>query len=205
MVYPILKISLFPALRKLVSEAKGLDNLPKKGNFIIIANHESYLDPLIIISYIVPIIDKKIHFLAIRDHAQRDFWRLGDVICRRWAGCIPLDISDKGRAAINEALDCLKKGKIVGMFPEGELLSKERKPRSGFLRLALESGAPIIPISLKNTSDVLPPISLVPKSLKKKIRITVGKPIKLKRSPKEVKNLGKKAESIMKKVHKMED
>ena len=64
MVYPIYKRSVLPILRLFFKEIKGVENIPKKGPFILTGNHESILDPLFAQSIIIPVTNSKIHFLA---------------------------------------------------------------------------------------------------------------------------------------------
>ena len=203
MVYPFTKLAIFPFFRLFIKELSGLENIPAKGPFIIASNHESYLDPMVICSVVIPKINRKIRFIAIRDAAQRNFWKLGDVICRKWAGCIPLDKADKGKGALNEAITHLKNGEIVALFPEGELTKKERKPRAGVARLALDSKAPIIPIYLENTAKVLPALKLKPKALKRIIRIRIGKPILWEQLEPKREDFGRIADDIIKRVYNL--
>jgi len=204
MVYPILKLTAFPFLKLFIKELTGLENIPKKGPFIIASNHNSYLDPLIICSVVIPKINNKIHFIAIRDGAKRNFWALGDLISRKWAGCIPLDKKDRGEGALKEAMNLLKNNGIVALFPEGELTKKETEPRTGAVRLALGSKATIVPVYLEGTAEILPPLKLIPKRIKRIIRIKIGKPIDLSKNNKtRKKDLRCITEIVMKEVYNL--
>ena len=65
MVYPVLKVTLFPLLRLFLEDIKGTENIPKKGPYLITANHESYIDPFLIASILIPLINKKIYSKSI--------------------------------------------------------------------------------------------------------------------------------------------
>ena len=68
MVYPIGKRIVFPIVRLWIKYINGLENIPKKGSFIIAANHTSYMDHFFMGYVIVPNLNKKLHFLAKKEH-----------------------------------------------------------------------------------------------------------------------------------------
>ena len=174
MVYPIAKKTLFSFTRLFLKEIKGIENIPKRDPFIIASNHECYLDPFLIISVIMPLKDKKIHFLANKGR----FWDLfGDEISRQWAGAIPLD--EGKEKAFQELLGLLKKREIIALFIEGQrsLDGKLMKGKTGVVRLALKSHAPILPIGLIETLDIAPRNKLMPRL--KRAKMNIGKAIYL--------------------------
>lgn len=174
MVYPITKKTLFSFTRLFLKEIKGIGNIPKKSPFIIASNHECYLDPFLIMSVIIPIKDKKIHFLANKGR----FWDFfGDRISRQWVGAIPLD--EGKEKAFQELLDLLKKSEIVALFIEGQrsLDGRLMKGKTGVVRLALKSNAPILPIGLIGTFEIAPRDKLMPKM--KRAKMNIGKAIYL--------------------------
>ena len=174
MVYPIAKKTLFSFIRLFLKEVKGIENIPKKGPFIIASNHECYLDPFLIISAITPLKDKKIHFLANKGR----FWDFfGDRISRHWVGAIPLD--EGKEKAFQELLDLLKKSEIVALFIEGQrsLDGRLMKGKTGVVRLALKSNTPILPIGLIGTFEIAPRDKLMPKM--KRAKMNIGKAIYL--------------------------
>lgn len=172
MVHPISRHTIWAFFRLFIHKVKGLENIPKKGAFVLAANHESELDPLILYALIMPKINKKLHFLAVERLFRS---RLRMIVWRRWVGAIPVDEN-----AIPESLELLKRDEVVGIFPEGEKTSAELiKPKTGVARIALESNAPIIPVGIINTSRILPMNERIPKRLGRIVRINIGKPIKL--------------------------
>lgn len=98
---------------------------------------------MLIIYPILRKLNKKVHFLA-----TPTWWFLGETICRKWAGCIPLFNSEQ---AYNEMKNHIKKGGIIGIFPEGHLNARVRHPKIGAVRLAIETKTPILPISIKSS------------------------------------------------------
>ncbi len=141
MVYPITRFWLYPLCRILLGKIKGMENVPHKLPFIIIANHEKpSLDAILIVYLIVRKLNKKVHFIA-----KTGWWFLGEIICRQWAGCIPL-LNPK--QAYKEVKGLVKEGEIVGFFPENDI-KRTDNPKTGAIRLAIETKTPILPIAVK--------------------------------------------------------
>jgi 1-acyl-sn-glycerol-3-phosphate acyltransferase len=112
------------------------------GPKIIAANHPSTTDPLILTTLTAEplriLITESVFTIPV----------VGRLLRR--TGQIPV-IRDNGRAAFDEALRRLKDGQTVGIFPEGSLSPREGgfcNPRTGAARLALLTGAPIIPVGI---------------------------------------------------------
>ena len=96
MEYPIWGRIIPPVISLWVKKINGLENIPKDKNFIISANHASYLDHLILSSIIVTNIGKKIYYLAKKEHFQTFFQKL-------WhenVGAIPIDRQAGGKEAL---------------------------------------------------------------------------------------------------------
>lgn len=109
------------------------------GPKIIVANHANVTD-----GFVLPfIIQEKVHFLIQKD--TFDLPLLGQLL--RWADQIPVVIGE-GRIALDTALDKLAQGDAIAIFPEGQLNHGKRLRRAGAgaALLAIESGAPIVPV-----------------------------------------------------------
>lgn len=157
---------------------QGGDKLPKSGAAIVVCNHLSYIDPLTFT-----------HFLFNNGRAPRYLGKMGvfkipiigTVI--RGAGQIPVDRQSPDAAkAYEHAIAVLKAGHLLGVFPEGTLTRDENfwpmRGKSGVAKLALLTGAQVIPCAQWGTQRVLPPYSkklkLFPRT---KISIRVGEPL----------------------------
>ena len=162
----------------LIKNIKGLDNIPTKIPFIIVSNHEKLIDPVLIFYPILKKLNKKVHFLA-----TPTWWFLGETICRKWAGCIPL--FDR-KQAYNESKKLIESGEILGIFPEAGL-KRTKNPKTGAIRLALETDAPILPIGIK--SSYIPFNST----------IKIGKLIHLKKKN----NIKKQMSNLMEEVYRL--
>ena len=173
MVYIAPKLTIIPIVKLYVKEVNGIENLPRKGAAIIAANHASYMDHMIIGAYIISKLDRKFHFLAKKEHFDNAF--------KKWwhdyIGAIPLDREKRGDEALMWAIKALKEGKIIVIHPEGtrSLTGKLQKAKTGVARLALLSKAPVIPVGLVGTFEMMPKGKYIPKF--KKATMNIGKPM----------------------------
>lgn len=144
-------------------KVEGRENLPSKTNFIVVANHTSYLDPFVV-GLAIP---KKIYWLALKNFymSPRTRWfMLG-------TGALPV-----GRSSDIFA-DLLMNEKIVGLFPEGTRTrdGKLREFRRGAAMLSYKTGRPIVPCAIVGAHETLPVGSKFPR-LWSRITIKIGKP-----------------------------
>src|SRR3989338_5218121 len=141
MVYFIGKRVLCPIFMSWVKKIKGIENIPKKGAFIIAANHASYIDHLIIVCTLIKHLNKKVHFLAKKEHFDNIFKKAW----HNYAGAIPIDRQAGGKEALKWAIKALKQGKIIAIHPEGTrtLTGKLQKGKTGIAQLALATKAPV--------------------------------------------------------------
>lgn len=169
MVYPIGKRIVSPFFLRYLKKIEGIDNLPKKGNFIIAANHESYLDHPFIICTIVKHLNKKVHFLAKKEHFSNPI----KAAWHRWAGAIPIDRQAGGKDALRWAVKGLKEGKIIAIHPEGTrtLTGKLMKGKTGIARLVIEAHVPVLPVGIIGAYKLLPKGKWIPKGEKAIMKI----------------------------------
>ncbi len=159
MVLKAAKIFIHRLFRLFFSvEYYGLEKVPSNGAVIIAGNHPSYLDPLLVG---LPI-RREIKFMAW--DALFKVPLLGLVI--KALGAFPVDIrKGRGEAAFNEALGVLNRGYALGIFPEGQ--RSEHGPlgelKTGVARLAIETGAPIVPVTIGGAFRAWPKWKLLPK------------------------------------------
>ncbi|MCM8797156.1 MAG: 1-acyl-sn-glycerol-3-phosphate acyltransferase [Candidatus Omnitrophica bacterium] len=144
-------------------KVEGLENLPKKTNFIIVANHRSYLDALVV----MVAIPKKINVIAMR--LLYKIWWL------RWFlninGALPCG------SASQKAAELLMKNKNVGLFPEGGISpdGKLMEFRRGAALLAIKTGRPIVPCAILGTFEAFPLGAKFPRFTPLKVKI--AKPV----------------------------
>lgn len=154
-----------------VKEINGLENIPKDRNFIVSANHASYMDHLILSSIIVTYTGKRVHYLAKKEHFEGFFQR-------KWhesTGAIPIDRQAGGGEALRVAKECLEQGKVIGVYPEGTrtLTGELQRAKTGVARLTLASKVPVLPVGLKGTFDILPKGKNIPSF--KRAEVNFGK------------------------------
>ncbi len=130
---------------------QGLENIPKEGPVLFVSNHQGHMDSFIIQGFI----KKPKGFITITEYQRA-------LILRTWMkyiGCVFIDRSDikQQLECINQATDKLKSGYSMVVFPEGKLNDGKEtlKFQKGWLRMATKSGAPIVPITIKDSYKVL--------------------------------------------------
>jgi 1-acyl-sn-glycerol-3-phosphate acyltransferase len=152
---------------------EGLDNLVEGERYIIMVNHESSLDIVVLLMALPPTVE--LRFLAKKSLFAIPFlgWAM------KSAGFIPVDRDDRSTAAatLSQTLDEVGRGGSPLVFPE-ETWSKDGRllsfARGGFL-VALKSGLPILPVGLEGPRQVLPPNEGVLRP--QPVTVRVGEPI----------------------------
>jgi 1-acyl-sn-glycerol-3-phosphate acyltransferase len=138
---------------------------------VIASNHPSYLDPVLLSLRI----ERPVHFMAW-DHLF-GVPILGPVM--RLFGAIPVNTqSGQGRAAYDTARALVERGELVGIFPEAKRSRTgwmEPALREGAARLALETGAPLVPATIQGAFRAWPHFQSLPKPAR--IRVRFHQPI----------------------------
>ena len=114
--------------------------LPREGPAIVVANHVSGLDPMLLFASA----RRPLRFLIAREEYQR----FGLTWLFRAIGCIPVDREKRPEQALREALRCLREGEVLALFPHGRIHLDSDPPRSikgGAIRLSQLTGAPLLP------------------------------------------------------------
>ncbi|HVF22138.1 MAG TPA: lysophospholipid acyltransferase family protein [Pyrinomonadaceae bacterium] len=132
-------------------EFRGLENIPQHGGVIIAANHQTYIDPF----WLSLKIKRPTRYLAWSAAFR---WPLVGR-CLTWFGAWPLAVEGSDPAAIRRSLQWLREGGAVVIFPEGgrSTASGElERFKAGAVRLALEAGVPILPVTIKGGNRIWP-------------------------------------------------
>ncbi len=120
----------------------GREHIPRRGAVLLASNHRSFLDP-----WLVAVCGRRpVYFMAKRElFANRlQGWLLNAL------GAFPVRRGESDEAATETARLLLERGEAVVIFPEGARTRSGslRRPRRGIGRLALETGAPVVPIAV---------------------------------------------------------
>lgn len=128
---------------------EGMENIPSSGPVIIAPNHVSNWDPVIVgIS-----MKRPVYFMAKASLFKYSF---SDYVFRK-LNAFPVRTEYADRQAIGHALQVLREGKMLGIFPQGtRSKSGNAKAQAGVVMIALKSGAPIIPIACLGTGHFFP-------------------------------------------------
>src|SRR4030042_3143026 len=138
--------TLFIALTRW--RVEGKENVPRHGPLIVVANHLSNVDPPLL-GASVP---RRIRFMAKQELFRSSFSRL--IVCAY--GAFPVRRGELDRDAFRQALETLRKGQVVGMFPEGKRSFDRQllqiQPGTSFI--AAPPGAPVLPVGISGSEQV---------------------------------------------------
>jgi 1-acyl-sn-glycerol-3-phosphate acyltransferase len=201
--YGVLRAFLTPFLMGAFRpKVKGLRNVPGKGPVIIASNHLSFSDSI----FMPLVVPRKVTFLAKSEYftspgpkgllKKLTFIALGQVPVDRSGG-------RRSEAALLTGLKILAEGNCLGIYPEGTRSPDGRlyKGRTGIARLAIESGAPIIPVAMSNTDKIQPTGKIIPNL--HRVGMIFGEPMYFDGDSTDLKYLRLVTDKIMKKIQEM--
>jgi 1-acyl-sn-glycerol-3-phosphate acyltransferase len=198
--YGVLRAFLTPFLMLAFRpKVKGLRNVPATGPVIIASNHLSFSDSI----FMPLVVPRKVTFLAKSEYftspgpkgliKKLTFIALGQVPVDRSGG-------RRSEAALITGLQVLANNECLGIYPEGTRSPDGRlyKGRTGIARLAIESGAPVIPVAMFNTEKIQPTGKVVPKILR--VKMVFGEPMFFEGDSSDQLHLRDVTDQIMKKL-----
>jgi len=172
-LYPAARAVLKPTFNAMWRiKVTGHDNVPASGPAIVCPNHTSVID-----SFLLPtILPRRITFVGKAEYL--DSWKTKHLFPA--LGMIPIDRAggDAAQRALDIAADILGDGELFGIYPEGTR-SRDgvlHKGRTGAARLALRTGAPLLPVGIRGTRDIQPPGSSVPRPFRS-CEFHIGRPL----------------------------
>ena len=166
--YSFVAIASWPVLRGVYRlDARGLENLPAEGGFVLAANHTSNFDPW---PLGLPLWPKRQLFFMGKVELFNPV--LGPLL--RAGGAFPVRRGEADLEAIAKAEELCRVGGVVAMFPEGTRQRKglrkkfEHRPRTGSARIAFTAGVPLVPAAIKGMDRL---------SRFAQLKVAYGKPI----------------------------
>lgn len=119
---------------------KGIENIPKNENYILAGNHTKWLDPVMLVA----IVKDEIHFLA-KDSLFKGITK--PIV--KGMGAISVNRKIHDHQALENAIDALRKGAVIGIFPEGTINREKKEPtlpfKIGAVKMANTTNTKIIP------------------------------------------------------------
>jgi 1-acyl-sn-glycerol-3-phosphate acyltransferase len=133
--------------------ARGTENLPRDGGYVLAAGHVSNLDPWALGLAIWPR-----RFLRFMGKSELFWFPLSLILSG--VGAFKVHRGRADREAIQTAIDLARAGNVIAMFPEGTRRKKglrkkyEAGAHTGAARIALEAGVPLVPAGIKGTDGL---------------------------------------------------
>ncbi|MGZ6825693.1 MAG: lysophospholipid acyltransferase family protein [Mycobacteriales bacterium] len=161
----------------------GFDNVPRSGGVILAANHISHVDPLVLGDAVVFSTRRPPRFLA-----KSTLFKGNGLVGRTMRGAKQIPVhrnTADASLALKDAVDALHAGELILIYPEGTVSRDPGKwpmrARTGVARLALLSGAPVVPVAQWGAQEILdsyrtPGLHLLPRHT---IAVQVGEPVDL--------------------------
>jgi len=172
LLWPVIMLFTRPVWR-------GRRHIPRTGPVLLVANHLSHIDPVTVTAFVLA------SGRVPRYLAKTELWRLR-LVRRVMADGrhIPVDREGGGTAGYRQALQALAGEECVVVFPEGTFTDDPdgwpMDAQAGAARMALRTGAPVVPIAHWGGQRFLPPDARFPRLLPRTtIHITAGPPVDL--------------------------
>ena len=145
-------------------KGEGVENLPSSP-FILVPNHQSFLDGLFILSFLKKRLNKNTYFYAKEQHVRS--WWLRFLASR--SNVIVMDINNELKLSLQKLAEVLKRGKNIIIFPEGTRSGdgKVGPFKKTFAILSKELNVPVVSVAIKGAFEALPKGSVIPTPFKK--------------------------------------
>ena len=178
MFYWVLKTVVLGPLLKLLFRpwVQGEEHIPDEGAAIFASNHLSFSDSI----FLPLMVPRRMTFLAKSDYfTGRGLKGKATAAFFKGVGQLPIDRSGgkAGEAALNSGLRVLRRGELLGIYPEGTRSPDGRlyRGRTGVARMALEAGVPVLPVAMIGTDKAQPTGKKLPRIMR--IGIRIGRPL----------------------------
>lgn len=151
--FGLVRLIFTPLFRYEAADSQIVDQIPIGQGAILAGNHRSYLDPLFILSVLRP---RPVRFMG-----KEEFFEIHPVISRMaaWVGAYPIKRNTADMTAVKRTIRMLKRGELVGIFPEGTRIrfaGQEVINHQGIALIAIMADVPVIPVHLWGTEKICP-------------------------------------------------
>src|SRR4051794_12963669 len=171
------RIILGPVLHAIFRPwVRGEEHVPETGGAILASNHQSFSDSI----FLPLVLKRRVTFLAKSDYfTGRGLKGRLTAVFFKGVGQLPIDRSggQASEAALETGLKVLRRGDVLGLYPEGTRSPDGRlyRGKTGVARLALEAGVPVLPVAMIGTDKVQPVGRRLPKI--GRVGIVIGAPL----------------------------
>ena len=190
MLYSLLQL-IFSIFFKLFFRAEiyGRENMPKDGAVILAANHMSNWDP----PFVATFLHRPVSYMAKIELFKNPIFGRAITACHAF----PIKRGAADRGAIKAALQVLKEGRCLGLFPEGtrSRTGKMGKAEAGVGLIAAMSGAPLVPAAIIGTDKIFANGGYFPK-----LRVIYGEPMQFTGDHKDKEALAEFSQQVMDKI-----
>ena len=146
---------------------EGRENFPKHGPLLMVGNHFSFIDPVVFVGFAPWPVD----FVGGANFPNAP--RIVRWIPKLW-GYLPLYRGTGATSALREAEKVIKRGGVLGIFPEGGSWATVLRPaRPGAAYLSTRTGAKLLPVGLDGLPEVFPALRRFKRA---RVTIRIGKP-----------------------------
>jgi len=130
-------------------KVEGAEHVPLEGGCVIVCNHNMGPD-YFLLGVSTP---RQIHFMG-----KVEIFSYHPIIARllMWAGVFPVQRGKQDRVALERAVELVREGRLLGMYPEGtrSRTGQLQRGKSGAARIAMAANAPVIPVVVINSAQV---------------------------------------------------
>jgi len=170
----------------------GRENIPATGGCVLTCNHTMGPD-FLVVGYLS---SRQVYFMVKAELMEANRW-LGRFLT--YNGCFPIRRGDGDMDAVQHAVELVKGGRVLGMFPEGtrSRSGKLQRGRSGAAFVAIQAQAPIVPVAVVNSEPIFQRsnyLSLKPRAC---VEAHVGKPLPPPADPNDRRSLRNYTREIM--------
>lgn len=195
MIYTLLRVTFCFIFRVFFrADIRGREHLPVEGPVILAANHMSNADPPLLATFL----PRPVCYMAKQELFEVPV--LKQIITA--AHSFPVKRGAGDRGAIKAAMEVLKQGKVLGLFPEGTRSKdgKIHKAEAGVALIAAMTNAPVLPACIIGTDKIFANGGILPK-----VRVIYGEPMRFTGNRKEKAELEAFSAAIMAKIAEMKE